>query len=416
MFSRRKTIGPSGRPVLAGALLAAVVLTPTVLSTPGRRPGSAVQRQERAPAAPRSIDVKLGRGDTLLSVLARFGLDRAAAHAMVESVRPFVDPRRLRAGESVRLLIDPADKKVQGFAYTQQDDVVRVTATERGWAVERNALPFVRVARVVRGTIGESLYRSGTEAGLTPLQVMELANIFEYDIDFFSDFHPGDRFAVVFEEVRYGDGRREPARLLAAELEAGGEPFQAFYFAGRHGGSYFDADGQPLRRAFLRAPLSYRRISSTYDPSRRHPIFRTLRPHLAIDYAAPAGTPVVAIGGGQVTFAGWRGGYGNLVELRHPNGYVTRYAHFSRIARGIRKGKRVDQGEVVGFVGETGHATGPHLHFEILRNGQKLNFLSLRIPRAERLVGAELERFTRGREKHLALLYGAAEKIARQER
>jgi len=418
MFRYGKDRRSFNRSAIVIPLLAAILLTPSLLTSPTRQDDSiepSVQTQEMLPATARSVDVTLHRGDTLLSVLVRFGLDRAAAHAMVETVRPFVSPRRIRAGESLQLLIHPQDKTVQGLEYTQDDSIVRVTSTDQGWSVERSSIPSVRTHKVIRGSIVESLYQSGVDAGLTPLQVMELATIFEYDIDFFSDFHPGDRFSVLFEEIRYADGRREPGQLLAAELEAGEEPFQAFYFVGQGGASYFSADGHALRRSFLRAPLNYRKISSTYNPKRRHPIFRMLRPHLAIDYAAPAGTPVVSIGKGQVTFAGWRGGYGNLVEVRHPSGYVTRYAHFSRIAAGIRKGKRIDQGEIVGFVGETGHATGPHLHFEILRNGRKLNFLALRIAPADQLAGAELERFAREREKRLALLQQPDREIARDD-
>ncbi len=160
-----------------------------------------------------------------------------------------------------------------------------------------------------------------------------------------------------------------------------------------------------LRRMFLRAPLNYRRISSLYSPQRMHPIFRTLRPHQAIDYAAAAGTPVVSIGRGTVKFAGWQDGYGNLVEVTHGNGYTTRYAHLSRIASGLSKGTRVAQGHVIGFVGQTGHATGPHLHFEVMSGQRKINFLALRIPSQQRLSGEELERFAASRAEHLALLH-----------
>jgi murein DD-endopeptidase MepM/ murein hydrolase activator NlpD len=150
--------------------------------------------------------------------------------------------------------------------------------------------------------------------------------------------------------------------------------------------------------------LSYARISSRFDFARLHPIFRTVRPHRAIDYAAPAGTPVVAIGRGQVEFAGWREGYGNLVEIRHAKGYASRYGHFSRIAEGIRLGRSVEAGDVIGYVGQTGHATGPHLHFEFLERGQRINFLALDLPKIERLKGADLERFIQTRDQQLATL------------
>jgi murein DD-endopeptidase MepM/ murein hydrolase activator NlpD len=196
-------------------------------------------------------------------------------------------------------------------------------------------------------------------------------------------------------------------------LEAGGRVFSSYYFVGKDGdGEYFNADGEALRRVFLRAPLSYARISSPFSTSRRHPIFRTLRPHLAIDYAAPAGTPVVAIGRGRVDFKGWRGGYGNVVDIRHSGNYLSRYAHFSGFAPSLRQGQSVDLGDVIGYVGQTGHATGPHLHFEFLRGGTKINFLDLRIPKNQQLVGEDLRRFNLLRDQRQAQLNKTEEQVA----
>ncbi|MCZ6623881.1 MAG: peptidoglycan DD-metalloendopeptidase family protein [Deltaproteobacteria bacterium] len=388
-----------------------ILLTPDLQTSPAKqqnRPNPPEQEdQDNLPVPLRSVDVTLRRGQTLLSVLRRFGLERSAAHAMIETVRPFFNPRKMRAGHSLRLILDRQGGKVQGLEYAVNRGVVRVMPTFEGWSAERIEIPFVRQTRVVRGSVVESLYQSGTEAGLTPLQILDLATIFEYDVDFFSDLRKGDTFSVVLEEIHYADERFEVGQILAAELEANGETFRAIYYAAKDGkGSYYDSNGRAFRRAFLRAPLSYRRISSRYSLRRRHPIFRTRRPHRAIDYAAPARTPVVSIGHGRVKFAGWRHGYGRLVEVRHPNGYVSRYAHFSRMARGIRKGKRVAQGEVIGYVGQSGHATGPHLHFELLHQGRKINFLALRIPRTKGLSREELARFKTLRDERLALLRG----------
>jgi murein DD-endopeptidase MepM/ murein hydrolase activator NlpD len=266
---------------------------------------------------------------------------------------------------------------------------------------------------VVRGTIKGNLYESGMGAGLSPQQILDLAKIFEFDIDFFSDFRSGDVFRVVVEQVRYADGRNVAGRILAAELEADNEVFDAFYFpVSDKSGSYFNSEGQALRRPFLRAPLSYARISSSFSRNRLHPIFRTVRPHLAIDYAAPAGTPVVAIGGGKIEYAGWRAGYGNVVDIRHSGNFTSRYAHFSRFAPHLRRGQNIDQGDVIGFVGQTGHATGPHLHFEFLRGGAKINFLELRMPKNQQLAVEDLPRFNRLREARLATLHGVKERMA----
>jgi murein DD-endopeptidase MepM/ murein hydrolase activator NlpD len=360
---------------------------------------------EVAPKPQSRVGVKLRSGDTLISVLQRYGIRPPSAHAMIEKVRPFVNPRRIRPGDNVHVVLNSEDQTVEAMEFVIDDNLVRVKATNDGWSAERHEIPFVRESRVVRGTIKGSLYESGLAAGLSPQHILDLAKVFEYDIDFFSDFQPQDVFSVIIEEIRYTDGRSGNGRILAAELEAGGEVFNAYYYVGRDGsGDHYNSKGQALRRAFLRAPLSYARISSPYSRNRRHPIFRTLRPHLAIDYAAPAGTPVVSIGGGRVEFAGWRNGYGNVVDIRHSGSYVSRYAHFSRFAKRLRRGQSVNAGEVIGYVGQTGHATGPHLHFEFLRGGNKINFLGLRLPKNHQLAGEDLPRFNLVRDQRQAML------------
>jgi len=362
------------------------------------------------------VGVTLRRGDTLLSILSRFGLPRLSAQSIVEKVRPLLNLRALRPGHNVQIVVNREDQSVQGMEVTLDTSLVSVRSTADGWSAERRDIPFVRETRTIRGTIAGSLYESGVDAGLTPQQILDLARIFEYDIDFFSDFHRGDAFAAVVEQLRYEDGRQVGGRVLAAELEPNGETSSAFYFLSKDGSAaYYDTEGRALRRSFLRAPLSYVRISSAFSLARQHPIFRTVRPHQAIDYAAPAGTPVVAIGAGRVEFAGWRNGYGNLVEIRHANGYSSRYGHFSRIAPGIRKGSHVESGDLVGYVGQTGHATGPHLHFEFLKNGEKINFLALKIPGIDRLKGEDLRAFMLKRDRQLAQLRRSDDEVARAQ-
>ena len=388
---------------LAGAVVALLLCAPIFDTSfePYKTPEVLPPEPEPAPR----VDVKLKRGDTLLSLLARHGVESPSAHDLIAKVRPWLNLRKLRPGKTVQLAIHPDDQTVQAMEVVVGEQIVHAKATSEGWMVERRDIPSVRQTRVLHGTIEASLYETGVSVGLARQHVMELANIFQYDIDFFSDFRPGDDFAVVVEESHYEDGRQVPRRVLAADLQADGKIHSAFYFALKNGnGSYYDAEGKELRSSFLRAPLSFTRISSPYSSTRRHPIFRTLRPHRAIDYAAPQGTPVIAIGRGKVTFSGWRAGYGNLVEVSHAGGYSSRYGHFSRIARGIRRGVEVNAGDVIGFVGQTGHATGPHLHFEFLQAHKKINFLTVKIPRSERLTGAELQRFKRERDQHIAQL------------
>ncbi|MGB7947631.1 MAG: peptidoglycan DD-metalloendopeptidase family protein [Candidatus Binatia bacterium] len=404
----------------ATLLLTAPFINPPIVDSPIDPPLESPQKDyvsqppaPLTPAEPPRVAVKLRRGETLTAVLTRFGLKPPSAYALVEKVKPFLNPREMRPGHDMEMVLSPEDKSVQGVEMVVDNNVVRVKATADGWLAEREEIPFVRETRVIRGTISDSLYQSGIDAGLTAGHIMALAKIFEYDIDFFSDFHPGDAFSFAVEELRYADGRQAFGRILAAELESGDDTFSTFYYVGKNGrGGYYDSEGRSARRAFLRAPLSYSRISSPFNRKRRHPIFRTVRPHLAIDYAAPAGTPVVAIGKGHVAFVGWRRGYGKVVDIRHSGEYLSRYAHFSRFPRGLRKGRAVEAGDVVGYVGQTGHATGPHLHFEFLRDGRKINFLSLRIPKKERLTAEDLKGFRLLRDARQALLRQEKTRIA----
>lgn len=376
------------------------------------RPGEEKPRAESPPQL-RTIDMTLRPGENLNVVLRRVGLDATTAHALIESVRPFFNPREMRAGQNFHLIVDPTQNEVKGLKVPFPRAVVEAERSPNGWSAERREIPAVRETRTIRGTLLGNLYQDGRRAGLTPAQILELADIFQYDIDFFSDFRRGDTFSVLFEELRFADSRVEADRILAAELTVVGNPASGFYHRnGKGEGGYYNVDGQSLRNAFLRAPLNYRRISSGYSLKRQHPILRTVRPHQAIDYAAPAATPVVSIGKGTVSFAGWSSGYGNLVEIVHPNSYTARYGHFSRITAKIRRGTQVAQGQVIGYVGQTGHATGPHLHFEMLRGGKKINFLSLRIPRLDRLTGDEGARFAASRDHHLALLRHDQQQLA----
>lgn len=402
----RKLIHPFRRQFVCSLFVgagAAVLLWWAPLSEVSPPVSVSLSTASLAPEPVERLVVELKRGDTILTVLSRYGVKPPSAHELIAKVRPLLNMRKLRSGNQVELVVDPADRSVQEMAVPLDDQIVRAKTTPQGWTVAREQIPSTEVTRVVQDTISSSLYENGVGAGLSPEHILELAEIFEYDIDFFSDFQRGDAFSVVFDDLHYANGRRVPRKIRAAELATDGKVHKAFYFSPGSGrGAYYDSDGRQLRRSFLRAPLSYLRISSRYTLARAHPIFRIVRPHQAIDYAAPSGTPVVAIGGGKVSFSGWRPGYGNFVEISHPGGFASRYGHFSRIARGTRRGREVLAGDVIGFVGQTGHATGPHLHFEFLQSGRKIDFLNVKIPRIERLSGMLLERFKRERDDSLS--------------
>ena len=397
------------RPAIASSIIFVVGVAVLLWCAPvseSLRPRVSSSPEPSTPGPFERLAIKLKRGDTLLAVLMRHGVQAPSAHDLIAKVRPVLNLRKLRPGSQVNLALNPKDRTVQELEVPLDDNVVRARTTPQGWTVERDEIPWTPVTRVIRNTISTSLYENGVAAGLSPEHILELARIFEYDVDFFSDLQSGDAFSVLVDEFHYANGRRVPRKIRAAELAADGEVHSAFYFSPEPGRGYFyDREGKQLRRSFLRAPLSYVRISSPYSQSRSHPIFRIVRPHQAIDYAAPTGTLVVAIGGGVVSFSGRRLGYGNFVEITHPGGYASRYGHFSAIARGLRRGAQVRAGDAIGFVGQTGHATGPHLHFEFLQSGKKINFLNLKIPRIERLTGALLERFKGERDASMNWLH-----------
>jgi murein DD-endopeptidase MepM/ murein hydrolase activator NlpD len=344
-------------------------------------------------------------GDNLLSALRRVALEAPWPHGLIEKIHPLLNLRKLRPENNIHVMLDEQDKTVSAMEFVVDNKLIRVKAPNEASLTERQEVPFVKESRVVQGRIKSNLYESGIDAGLSPLQILDLAKIFESDVDFFSDLHPGDDFKVIMEDRRYLDGRRAAGRILAAELEVEDQIIDAFYYEKNGVGNYYNRKGESLRRSFLRAPLSYARISSPFSANRLNPFSRSVRPHLAIDYAAPFGTPVVAIGRGQVEFAGWRSGYGNVVDIRHSENYLSRYAHFSRLAADLRVGQWVETGDVIGYVGQTGHATGPHLHFEFLHGERKINFLDLHTAKAQELKGAELQSFFASRDRQLALLH-----------
>ncbi|MBL8480880.1 MAG: M23 family metallopeptidase, partial [Rhodocyclaceae bacterium] len=311
-------------------------------------------------------------GDTLAAILERMHVREARAlPAQVDASDMAQFVRRLRAGKTLTVWSDAAGS-LQRLALPSTD--------ESRLVLERNAdgsyaLQERKVALEVRwtrrsGEIRSSLYAATDALDVPDAIASRLADAFGSDVDFHRDLRRGDHFSVLYEMVYDDLGRPLRAgRLLAAELENGGRRMSALYYEGADGkGSYYDAFGTPLRRAFLRSPLEFSRITSGFA-MRMHPILHTWRAHKGVDYGAPQGTPVRATGDAKVEFAGRQGGYGNLVILRHSSVYTTYYAHLSGFAAGVRTGARIEQGAVLGYVGSSGWATGPHLHYELRVNG-----------------------------------------------
>jgi murein DD-endopeptidase MepM/ murein hydrolase activator NlpD len=234
---------------------------------------------------------------------------------------------------------------------------------------------------------------------------MDLADIFGWDINFFTEIQDGDTFTVLYEKYNVQDKFKGYGRVLAARFVVKGVEHLAVYYdnnKGMHG--YYDEHGKPIRKLFLKAPLNYRRISSGFSYHRLHPVFHVQRPHLGVDYAAPSGTPVVALGEGRISACGWSGGFGKAITIMHPGGYITHYGHLRGFAKGITKGRRVAQGDVIGYVGATGIATGPHLDFRVQYRGKFTNPLHLEPVNGPSLKGPVLARFRQQSLKELTLL------------
>lgn len=331
-------------------------------------------------------------GETLSTLFARI-VPPDDVHGLVEQVRPHFQPRDLCAGNPYRVCT--VGDNFSRFEYDINRDEQLIIARDNGrYRVSRAAIPYeVKVERV-RGVITSSLFEAVASLGEEDRLALLLADIFAYDVDFILDIRAGDSFQALVEK-RYRDGRPAGyARVLAAEFTNQGQTYQAIrYRDGSRAEGWYAPDGQSRRQQFLRAPLEFSRISSGFTMRRLHPVLNTWRAHPAIDYAAPAGTPVRSVGDGTVLAAGFQGGGGNTVKIRHANGYVTMYLHLSRFGKGIRPGVRVAQGQVIGQVGSTGLSTGPHLDFRMTLNGAPINPARVRSIAAEPVSRANLADF-----------------------
>lgn len=350
----------------------------------------------------RSIEVYEGvinRGQTLSRVLSRQGIGRATVHLITQEMAPVFDFRRAREGDRYRLERSSVGEMIR-FRYTRSPlEHYRLEWDREGYKASRFE-PEVLIRRTrVSGRVETNLYDAVSEVGADSSLAGDFAEIFAWDVDFSRSVRSGDEFAMVYRRlyVEEDNGREHyvgPGQILAARYTTHKAIYDAIYYEPEPGtGDYYRSDGTAVRRQFLKAPLQYRRISSRYSHSRFHPILKVRRPHHGIDYAAPVGTPVWSVGDGEVIFRGRSGGFGNLVKVRHTNGYVSYYGHLSRFARGVRVGTRVRQKQVVGFVGSTGLATGPHLDYRLRKNGKYLNPSDLRIPAGKPLSEAQQSTF-----------------------
>lgn len=326
---------------------------------------------------------RIQRGDTVGSILARLQINDPAAVDYLRTARDVRLLRQLVPGRTVRAATRD-DGTLVSLRYLSSDGTeLSVERSDSGFAAREATAGAETRLLMAAGEVSTSLFAATDAAGLDDAVAVQLAEIFSGEVDFHRDLRPGDRFAVVYEGLFSEGEMTRTGRIVAAEFSSQGRLLRALYFKDRDGrGGYYTAEGRNLRKVFLRSPLEFSRISSGFSAARFHPVLQTWRAHKGVDYSAPVGTRVRATADGQVKFMGQQGGYGKVVVLRHPNGYSTLYGHLSGFAKGVGVGQRVSQGDVIGYVGMTGLATGPHLHYEFRLNDVHQNPLKLAAPEA----------------------------------
>ena len=347
---------------------------------------------------------KLRRGESLSTALRRQGIDFQTIHTISSELRSLFDFRHARPGDSYRLGQGEHGQLVDFRYSVSSEKSFYLYSTEAGYRVREDHAPLRAKVAKVGGEIHSSLYGSIKALGERTQLASDFADIFAWDIDFSRSVQPGDDFQVLFERLYRTNAEGEevyvrPGRILAARYRGRIGDHSAVYFEGKKGrGSYYRPDGTSVERAFLVAPLKFSRISSSFSSARRHPILNVVRPHRGIDYAAAHGTALWSVAAGEVIFRGRAGGSGNLVKVKHRNGYVSYYAHLSRFEPGLKVGSLVEQKQVIGYVGDTGLATGPHVCFRVQKNGRYVNPLDISAPAGDPVAQGDRERFESARD------------------
>ena len=345
-------------------------------------------------------------GDTLASIFAGKGIPSTTTHQIAVLNEQTSRLRYIKPGQKIQLLLD-ADHGLRQMKYVPDvTSTLLIQRTEDQSFTSQiinyqlDAYPVYR-----EGTIESSLFEAAAEADIPEDVIMNLVGIFGWDIDFSLDIRRGDRFGIVYEELYRDDVKIRNGRILAARFINNGKTYRAVLYTDPKGDSdYYSPDGKSMRKAFLRSPVEFSRISSRFSNNRWHPLLSKWRAHKGVDYAAPRGTPVRAAGDGKVIHVGTKGGYGRLIVLRHGGRYTTAYGHLNGYARGIRAGARVKQGQIIGYVGSSGLATGPHLHYEFRVNGVHRNPLTVKLPEAEPVHPSYLANFQENTRVYLSML------------
>ena len=333
-------------------------------------------------------------GETAIQFLARYGLSAADRQLWSRSISRNLGRQTLPAGREIHLYFaKPTFRRqnqvvpgqLKALELDQDDDsTLAWEKSIRGILFQKREKPYDVEVKTASGSVETSLFEDGQRVGLQPALLSQLADIFTWDIDIEKDIHQGDTFKILYEERSRKGQTKSALRILAAELINAGQKLTAIYFEKQRGqGNYYNLEGQSLARSFLRFPLEFTSITSHFTESRFHPILKTNLPHTGVDFAAQRGTPVRAVGDGVIGDAGWNGSYGKAIDINHDTTYMSRYAHLDSFAPGIKAGGAVTKGQIIGYVGSTGRSTGPHLHFELYKDQQYINPLSVDFPAEE---------------------------------
>lgn len=344
-----------------------------------------------APPASEWSTVTVQRGETLSVIFEREGLGFSEAMQIVRLGNGADRLKKMRTGDKLLLKKTP-EQGLEELRYELDEaNILQVRKIEGGFEALTLAAEIERRPQSQSVLVENSLFYDGQRAGLSNRLLMQMAEMFGYDIDFALDLRKGDRFSVIYEEL-YKDGEKlRDGDILAAEFVNRGHQFRAVRYMDADGNiAYYTPEGESLRKAFIRTPVDFARVSSRFNPNRRHPILNTIRAHKGVDYAAGTGTPVKATGDGKVEFIGVKGGYGKVIILKHGSRYTTLYAHLSSYRKGLKNGTRVSQGQVIGYVGQSGLATAPHLHYEFRINGVHKDPMTVALPRSNPMPKAIL--------------------------
>ncbi|MFJ7108336.1 OapA family protein [Pseudomonas sp. NPDC098740] len=367
---------------------------------------SAEEPQETAQTAPAPVpvieekkspnhrEVIVSKGDTLSTLFEKVGLPAASVHEVLASDKQAKQFSQLKHGQKLEFELSPDGQLTNLHSKVSDVESITLIKNDKGYAFNRiTAKPTVRSA-YVHGVINSSLSQSAARAGLSHSLTMDMASVFGYDVDFAQDIRQGDEFDVIYEQKVVNGKAVGNGPILSARFTNRGKTYTAVRYTNKQGNSsYYTADGNSMRKAFIRTPVDFARISSKFSMGRKHPILNKIRAHKGVDYAAPRGTPIKAAGDGKVLLAGRRGGYGNTVIIQHGNTYRTLYGHMQGFAKGVQTGSSVKQGQVIGYIGTTGLSTGPHLHYEFQVNGVHVDPLGQKVAMADPISKAERARF-----------------------